>query len=198
MQHTRQQIIAYLQQYRIATPNDLGSSIQVTPANIRHHLKILQRSGLVEIVGQQLRHGRGRPRMLYSLTENALHNNLENLASALLQALKWNSQNNDDQLAEVASHLLGKHDPASHMHTRLKQAVEKLNQMQYRSRWEASPRGPRIILRNCPYAPILDEHPELCRMDSILITRMLEQPFKQIARLERQPDGVPHCIFEAR
>jgi predicted ArsR family transcriptional regulator len=197
MQHTRQQIIGYLKKYRLATPLDMSRSLQVTAANIRHHLKILKEAGLVEVVGKQPGRGRGRPMMLYRLTENALHNNLEGLSSALLQTLQINSQGNREQLAEVATHLLSDYEAASNIHSRLKQTVEKLNQLHYQASWEASPSGPRIIFRNCPYAPILDDHPELCRMDVILLLKMLRQPFEQTAKLEWQPDGAPHCIFEA-
>ena len=87
MQLTRQQIVDYLQTNRTATPIELSRALQVTAANIRHHLKQLTQNGLVEIVGTQPVRGRGRPMKLYSLTENALQHNLEGLASALLNTL---------------------------------------------------------------------------------------------------------------
>jgi len=78
---------------------------------------------------------------------------------------------------------------------KMAEAIEKLNRQQYQASWEASPTGPRLILRNCPYAVILEKHPELCCMDEALISKLLDQPVQQTAKLERQPDGAPHCAF---
>lgn len=198
MQLTRQQIIDYLQNNRMATSIELGRALQVTSANIRHHLKLLKAAGLVEVVGQQPGRGRGRPMKIYSLTENALHHNLKALSSALLEALLENAPNPDGKLAATAGYMLGDFQAARNIHLRLNQAIEQLNQLQYQASWEASPSGPRIILRNCPYAMILAEHPELCRMDAALLTRLLQQPVDQKAKLERSPDGKPHCAFVTR
>ncbi len=198
MQLTRQQIIDYLQNNRLATSIELGRALQVTSANIRHHLKLLDAAGLVEIVGQQPGRGRGRPMKIYSLTENALHHNLKALSSALLEALLENTPNPDEKLDATAGYILGDFQSAKNIHLRLNQAIEQLNKLQYQASWEASPSGPRIILRNCPYAMILAEHPEICRMDKALLTRLLQQPVDQKAKLERSPDGKSHCAFVTR
>lgn len=198
MQLTRQQILDYLNENRMATPIDLSRALQVTAANIRHHLHILETSGFVEVVGQQPGRGRGRPMQIYSLTENARRHNLEGLSSALLQTLLVKGSDNADPLAQVAAALRGTFEPAGNIHARLNQSIEKLNQLQYQASWEASPGGPRIILRNCPYALILHEYPQLCQMDASLISGMLQQPFEQTVKLERHPDGAPHCAFIGR
>ena len=195
MQLTRQQIVEYLQTNRTATPIELSRALQVTAANIRHHLKQLKQNGLVEVVGTQPLRGRGRPMKLYSLTENALQHNLEGLASALLHTLPNDPDLKGEKLAEIAANLLGDYAPSANMHARLNQAVEHLNALQYLAAWEASPSGPRVLLHNCPYALILDEHPELCQMDAALLSQLLAQPAEQTAKLERSPDGTPHCAF---
>ncbi len=198
MQLTRQQITDYLQANRIATSIELSHALQVTSANIRHHLKLLEAAGVVEVVGKQPGRGRGRPMKIYSLTENALHHNLKGLSSALLKTLLRNTTNPAGELAETAEYILGEFQVAPNIHSRLNQAVEQLNNLQYQASWEASPSGPRVILRNCPYAVIIAEHPELCRMDAALLTRLLDQPVEQTAKLERSPDGTPHCTFVTR
>ena len=195
MQLTRQQIIDYLQTNRTATPIELSRVLQVTAANIRHHLKQLKQQGLVEVVGIEPVRGRGRPMKLYSLTNSALQRNLEGLASALLRTLPTDPDLQNEKLSETAAHLLGDYQAPANMHARLNQAVEHLNALQYQAAWEASPSGPRVLLHNCPYALILDEHPELCRMDTALLSQLLAQPAEQTAKLERSPDGTPHCAF---
>ena len=76
MQHTRQQIITYLHSHRSATSAELGRALLVTPANIRHHLRLLKKDGLVEEIGQEPARGRGRPTKIYGLTNHALMHNL--------------------------------------------------------------------------------------------------------------------------
>jgi predicted ArsR family transcriptional regulator len=197
MQLTRQQIIDHLQVNRLATSIELSRALMVTAANIRHHLRLLDDDGLVEVVGQEPVRGRGRPMKIYALTENALQRNFDGLASALLKALPADKSDSNAVLAQVAAYLLGEYQPDAKVHIRLNQAVERLNQLKYHAAWEAAVNGPRIIFRNCPYAMILPEHPELCQLDAELLKQMLHQPVEQTAKLERSPDGSPYCLFVA-
>ena len=52
MQHTRQQVVDYLQNNRIASSIEISRALMVTAANIRHHLRILEDTGVVEVVGK--------------------------------------------------------------------------------------------------------------------------------------------------
>ena len=198
MQLTRQQIVDYLQANRMATAIEMSQALQVTAADIRHHLKLLADSGLVKVVGVRPGHGPGRPKQLYTLTDHALKDNMDGLASALLQTLLADTVYKGERLGEIASQLLGDYPSIGNIHARLNQAIEYLNKMQYQASWEASPNGPRLIFRNCPYASILDQHPELCRMDTELLAQMLGQEMQQTAKLARAPDGAPHCAFVRR
>jgi predicted ArsR family transcriptional regulator len=76
---------------------------------------------------------------------------------------------------------------------RLNLTVEKLNQMNYHARWEAGPEGPRVLFGNCPYALILEKHPELCRMDQAMLQKLTGQPARQIFRTGK--DGSTVCVF---
>ena len=198
MQLTRQQILDYLQSNRAATPVEMSRALQVTAANIRHHLRILRAAGLVEVVGTRPVRGRGRPRKLYSLTAQALQDNLAALSGALLAVLLEDAPDTEAALRRVAAAMLGDCHPPASAHARLNRAVERLNDFQYHAAWEASPAGPRVILRNCPYAPILKSHPELCRLDAALLAMLLVSPVEQTARLARSPEGAPHCAFVLR
>jgi predicted ArsR family transcriptional regulator len=195
MQLTRQQILDYLQTNRVATPVEMSRALQVTAANIRHHLRILREAGLVEVVGTRKTRGRGHPMKLYSLTERALQDNLEVLSAALLTVVLADTPDVDAALERIAAAILGNCCPPESAHARLNRAVEHLNKLHYHAAWEASPDGPRVILRNCPYAPILESHPELCRLDAALLSLLLDASVMQTARLERSPDGAPHCAF---
>ena len=198
MQHTRRQIIEYLQKYRLGTSIQMGHALQVTSANIRHHINILLDQGLIEIVAQEPGRGRGRPTMIYGLTSAALDNNLEGLIGALLSTLLAEDapEDHEAEIERLADSLHGEKDiPKSGMREQLEYSISKLNDLHYKSRWEASSEGPRLILDQCPYNSIIDDHPILCQMDAALISKLMGQLVTQIAKLERGPKGVPHCIF---
>jgi len=195
MQHTRQQIIKYLHSHRSATSSDLGRALLVTPANIRHHLKLLKKEGLVEVIGHEPAFGRGRPTKIYGLTDQALMHNLDGLTEALLKTLVSCDESTEVIMDHVARNLMGTCQSASNRHTQLKIIVEKLNQLKYEAAWEASPSGPKIIFRNCPYAMIIAKHPEICAIDAAMLTYALKLPVVQSAKLEKSPDGSPHCAF---
>ena len=144
MQLTRQQIVDYLQANRMATSVELSRALLVTSANVRHHLRLLKKAGLVEIVGKESARGRGRPMKVYSLTENALKNNFKGLASALLKTLGTVEIDFGIALAQTATHLLPDYKAATNVHLRLNQTVEILNQLNHQATWEASVSGPRF------------------------------------------------------
>ena len=79
------------------------------------------------------------------------------------------------------------------MSRRLNLAVEKLNKMNYHARWEAGSQGPRLIFGHCPYAAILEKHPELCRMDAALIEELMGDEAVQMFTIGK--DGSSTCVF---
>jgi len=201
MKSTRQRLIEYLQSRRVASVNELGRSLQVTGADIRHHISILIKEGVVEIVAHQLSRDRGRPARLYGLTGQANLNNLDGLAGALLDELSERGGKTDQVvlMSHVASRLVGEKNPGPVSIThRFYLAIQRLNEMNYQARWEAHAQAPRLILGHCPYAAILGQHSELCRMDALLIGEMLNSSATQTAKLERGPQGLAQCEFIVR
>ena len=79
-----------------------------------------------------------------------------------------------------------------------KSLIDKLNAREYQSRWEAGAEGPRIVFGHCPYAKIIEAHPELCAMDEALLARGLGREMKQTAKLEPDLRGIKRCMFVSR
>ena len=73
--------------------------------------------------------------------------------------------------------------------------IEKLNEMHYQSRWEAGADGPRVIFGRCPYAAVIEGHPELCQMDANLLENMFGREVRQLGRIEKA-QGL--CVFAVR
>ncbi len=177
--------------------------MQMTEANARHHLNLLIQQGLVAVIGKRPAQGKGRPVLVYGLSEQAAGNNLTLLASALLQV--WSNEltplDYDQRLSQLASQLLAalsgdSSRPSSpHLTQRLYQAIRLLNQAHYAARWEAHALAPHMIFGRCPYLQIASTHPEICQLDRRLIEQLTGAPAEQIARLQPDRRGLSQCIF---
>ena len=94
----------------------------------------------------------------------------------------------------LAKHLIGNSDFVGQpLAKRLNLTVEKMNQMSYHARWEAGSEGPRIIFSHCPYAAIIEKHPEVCQMDASMLKEWMGQPATQISKIGK--DGSSVCVF---
>ncbi|MEX1071936.1 MAG: ArsR family transcriptional regulator [Anaerolineales bacterium] len=195
MQSTRQRILDALEQRGSATARQLSQAFGMTPANLRRHLGILLNRGLIQPMGSPTAVGRGRPEQRYALSGNARNNNLERLADALLA----DGGDDDERMKKLAIRLTGdKNRSSGQASQRFVGAVQHLKPLGYRPSWEARPQGPQMVLGNCPYAAIIADHPELCRMDAHMLAELLGQEVEQVTKLQPGPQGVPQCIFTLR
>lgn len=192
-------VIEHLKTRRLASAVEISHALRVTPANIRHHLAVLQEEGVVRVAGERAAGGRGRPILLYSLTEQLQAHNLDMLSHTLLQEFVASLPDEERAvtLERVAKRLAGQVEPPSGSLTqRLNGAIRRLNELHYQARWEARRDAPRLILGHCPYAAILSRHPELCQMDAALLECLLAAPISQTARLATDPRGEVYCSFD--
>ncbi|MGD2028066.1 MAG: helix-turn-helix domain-containing protein [Anaerolineales bacterium] len=198
MQTTRQRILQYLNLNRQATAPELSRVLTLTQANIRHHLGVLEEEGHVEVIGQTTHSTRGRPTYIYMLTKSAQTDGLDILASALLAEGAGGGSDAQKQkfLRKTAQRIAGT-DPQEQksITIQLSQAVQRLNDLDYKAHWEAHAESPHIFLGICPYAKIIQRHPELCRMDAALIKHLTGREFTQVEKISRRQDGPTHCRF---
>jgi len=197
MQNTRAQILDYIRIHQMASAVEISRALPMTPSNARHHLANLDRQKLIEVIGMRPSKGRGRPTKLYALTKQAMDHNIDLLVDSLLKILK-EAGNLDNHFSKLVPHLFGDFSSSPNLIGRLNQTVNRLDEMHYQARWEASPEGPRVIFGHCPYAAVLAENPELCQMDAVILKSQLGQSVEQVGKLERGPQGMPYCIFLVR
>jgi predicted ArsR family transcriptional regulator len=188
----RQKVLAHLKKTRAASAREIARALKMSAPNVRHHLSVLCSDGRVEFMAVNNRGGRGRPEKLYSLSQAALGDNLSVLANALLTEAgkKLNVES-------LARHILDSSHFANLPITKhLVLLVEKLNEMNYQSRWEARADGPRVIFGRCPYAKIIDAHPELCKMDAAMLEIALVRSVSQYLKNETGLRGLCPFIFK--
>jgi predicted ArsR family transcriptional regulator len=189
MTTARQKVLIYFNKGQAASTREISRSLKMSAATVRHHLRILAADGRLEMVSVRGREGRGRPEKVYSLPSSALGDNLPALSDALLT-----EAGTGVPLEALARRLVGEANFANQpLAKRLNLIVERLNQMNYHARWEAGSAGPRFVFGHCPYAAILEKHPELCRMDAAMLAQWMGQTPLQTSRVGK--DGSSLCIF---
>ncbi|GAB4501424.1 MAG: HTH domain-containing protein [Anaerolineales bacterium] len=196
----RQRILAYFESHPAVSPAELARALQMTPANARRHLGILLADGRIQSLGTRPQPGKaGRPQQLFGLSETRLGENFSALAAIALT--EWlaplTPAAREDAVRVLAEKILPVAENLStwHITRRLAFLSEKLSALGYRARWEARAAGPRVVLAHCPYAAIVDGHPELCRMDAQILENHLGLEMTQRARREKNDAGLPVCVF---
>ena len=192
MTTSRQKIFAHLKKTRSASVREIARALKLSAPNVRHHLSVLCSDGRVEMTAVHNREGRGRPEKVYSLSEAALGDNLSALAQAVLTVA-----GSSLRMEAVASLILDESQFASlSMNRRLALIVEKLNEMHYQARWEAGAGGPRVLFGRCPYARVIEGHPEICTMDAALLKNSLARDVSVLKKNETPAKGMCPFIFQ--
>lgn len=185
----RQKVLAYLKKNRLVSAREISRALKMSAATVRHHLRVLVSDGRLEMSSVRRREGRGRPEKVYSLPRATLGDNLSALSDALLT-----EAGSGVRVEALAKRLAGEFNFASQpVAKRLNLVVEKLNQMSYHARWEAGSAGPRVIFGHCPYAAIIEKHPELCRMDEAMLKEFMGQSAEQVSKIGREKSL--SCVF---
>ena len=191
MTTARQKVLTYLTKNRTASAREISRSLKMSPATVRHHLRVMVADGRLEMESVRGMGGRGRPEKVYSLPRAALGNNLSALSEALLT-----EAGSKLKMEAVASRLAGDADYSRQpIAKRLNLVVEKLNQMNYHARWEAGAEGPRVHFGHCPYGEIIAKHPELCSMDNELVASLAGQGVRREEKPETQRSICPFVFL---
>jgi predicted ArsR family transcriptional regulator len=170
----------------------------MSAANVRHHLTILLADGRIHMTGQKITKARGRPVKFYGLSEKMLGDNLALLSDALLTAWQagLSSRDQENAVETIAKAWVAQLQPGTQglpMAKRLPNLVGQLDKQHYQARWEAGAEGPRIIFAHCPFAAIIEKHPELCRMDAAMLAQVSGLSAHQTAKIGTASS--PSCIF---
>lgn len=198
MKSTRDKILQTLLHKPRSTINTLAEAVGINPISVRHHLTNLQMEGLVE--GQEERHGVGRPRLVYVLTNEGMERfptRYMQLTTRLLSQMKETMSgpvvaNLFNQIAEdLASHYSSDVQGLS-MEERLDLVQEILAQEGFTVEWEKKGGQYEIREISCPYYQIGVAHPEVCTVDQTLISKMLALPANKVQCIL---SGGAHCTY---
>lgn len=198
MKSTRDKILQSLLKKPRSTINDMAEAVGINPISVRHHLNNLQMEGLVE--SQEERHGVGRPRLVYLLTNEGMERfptRYLSLATRLISQMKETmpgpmvnklfGQIAEDLVSEYAKDIKG-----LSMEERLDLVKEMLAQEGFTVEWEKKNGQYQIHEISCPYYQIGVTHPEVCTVDQTLISKMLALPANKVQCIL---NGGSHCTY---
>ncbi len=197
-EETRVKILDHLHRHQAATAAELGRSLHMTGANIRHHLAILRQEGRIVPLSTR-KEKKGRPTVVYGIAPKMQESGITELAEAMLAAWGQDSslETGKTFLQALARNMAGENleETPGHLSTKLGKLVERLNELHYQARWEAGPAGARVILGHCPYAGLIECHGELCQVDAAILENYLGLTPRQISKLEQTRSGLRRCVF---
>jgi predicted ArsR family transcriptional regulator len=200
MQSTRQEILSILREEKQATVEDLARQLELTPMTIRHHLNVLQAQNLVEASKVRRSKRVGRPRLVYTLTEEAddlFPQGYGRLARHLVSEVKETvgGEETEAMFRRIAERVAAEAPPVEDgqsFEERLDQVSDFLEDQGFLSRWEETEEGYVLTNVNCPYRRVSRQHGEVCLLDTELIRRLLGV---EPQRLSSQRAGQAACAF---
>jgi DeoR family suf operon transcriptional repressor len=195
---TRERVLQTLLRNHQSTINELAEAVDINPISVRHHIARLEAEGLVD--SEEERHGVGRPRRLYFLTEEGMEHfptRYMRLTIRLLEQLKETLPEPmvNKLFAQMAQDLAEEHRSELEglpMEQRLDMVKEVLAGEGFTVDWERQ--GDEFHIRevNCPYYHIGQNHPEVCSVDQTIISTVLSVPAEKIKCML---DGDTHCTY---
>jgi predicted ArsR family transcriptional regulator len=181
-----------------STINDLAETVGINGISIRHHLTSLEAEDLV--VSSEERHGVGRPRLTYFLTDKGVEEFPTNYLKLTRRMLDYLRANMSPKEVEGIFRNIGK-DIANSYEENLKDKTfeEKVKLVKsiltnegFLIELKKEDDSYSFISLSCPYYRIRRDYPEICALDHTLISELLSQPVKFESCIF---DGDDHCIF---
>src|SRR5690349_23422780 len=177
-----------------AVARDLG----LTTNAVRQHLTNLEREGLVH--SHPERSGRGRPSLLFALTERAdsvFPKRYGQLATMVLQEVQ--EMGGPDALDEVFARVATRHANAIEMDLdgldfdeKLRRVVAWIGRAGTLVEQAESPEGVKITIHNCPFRNTALKFPQVCTITPQLISRLTDAAISQADSIHRRD---PYCSF---
>ncbi len=199
MKSTREKVLYTLVTNPRSTIVEIAKSVGINAISVRHHLTSLQADGFVN--AEEERHGVGRPRLVYFLTESGQENfpkRYFRLTNHLLEQMKKTLSDKDFKkiFKNMADDLTKEYEPKIaklDFEGRLDLLKSVMDNEGYDIHWVKSNNEYEIQEVACPFYQIGKVHPEICLFDQTLIANMLLISEKDIIHKKH---GDNHCSFK--
>jgi len=199
MKSTREKVLHTLVIHPRSTIVEIAESVEINPISVRHHLTSLQADGFVN--AEEERHGVGRPRLVYFLTESGQEKfpkRYFRLTNHLLEQMKKTLS--DEDFKKIFKNMADDITEEYELKITNLDFEEKLDLLKtvmanegYDIHWIKLNNEYEIQEVACPFYQIGKDHPEICLFDQSLIANMLSISEQDIIRTKH---GDNHCSFK--
>jgi predicted ArsR family transcriptional regulator len=180
--------------------DELAGSLAITRPAVRQHLSGLEVDGYVRRGDERKTAGRpGQTYVLSAAGANLFPKQYSWFSGLLLDAIKqergseglsrWLEDIAGAIAASLAPRVAGKDDAE-----RLDEVVAIMDELSFEARLVATADGPAIEASNCVYHDLARQHPEVCRFDVALLSKLSGKPLEQHECMVR---GGHVCRFKA-
>ena len=195
---TRMEVLELLRRKGRASAETIAADLGVTPNAVRQHLTNLERDGFV--VSHPERGARGRPSLLFSLTERAdsvFPKRYGQLATMVLQEVQ--EIGGPEALDEIFARVAARHADAIagaiadlDFDEKLKRVVAWIGRAGTLADQQDVPEGVQVTIHNCPFRNTALKFPQVCTITPHLISRLLGTAVSQSDSIHRRD---PYCSF---
>jgi predicted ArsR family transcriptional regulator len=195
---TRMEVLELLRRKGHASAETIAAELLVTPNAIRQHLTNLERDGFVVSSPEKSR--RGRPSLLFSLTERAdsvFPKRYGQLATMVLQEVQ--EMGGPEALDEVFERMATRHAGAISRNLeglefdeKLKRVVAWIGRAGTLAEQTETPEGVKVTIHNCPFRNTALKYPQVCTITPHLISQLLGTAVSQADSIHRHD---PYCSF---
>ena len=201
--NTRNRVLRTLLLNQHRTVNELAEAVEINPISVRHHVNKLEAEGLIQ--SEEERHGVGRPRLIYTLTNKGMEQFPQRYLQLTLRLLDQLKENLSDielgeifyELAEGIAGELTRNvnlDDLS-LRERLELLEEILTSEGFMVNLQEEDDNFYLVEASCPYHHVGEDHPEICVVDEQLIAHFISAPPK---RVECILDGDSQCKYQIK
>ncbi len=175
--NTPAKILEYLENHSPATISQISRALDLTRADIRHHMKSLIQNQMVEILPEIYRSGPGRPSALFQPTQHHNAALMENLITSLIGGIAKYQLSPEDRLhlsERVAAGLLSGLEVSGSPAIRLTQITNHLQSLGFSIRWEAHAEGPALLIQQEPLSSLIHD-PEFTSLVIACLLRLIHK-----------------------
>lgn len=199
--NTRDRVLKNLLMNQRGTVNELAEAVDINPISVRHHVNKLEAEGLIE--SEEERHGVGRPRLVYRLSEKGMEQFPKRYLDLTLRILRQLKESLSPEMVskifkeiaeDMAEELTSDVDLEQlPLKERLKLLQNVLTQEGFTVRLNVEDDEFFLVEASCPYHHIGEDYPEICVVDQELISRFTTVPPK---RIECMLEGDDRCVYK--
>jgi predicted ArsR family transcriptional regulator len=198
MKNTKENILNQVLLLRKATITQLSEKLGISEISVRHHLIKLEAEGLVS--ASEERHGVGRPRFVYCLTEKGFQiapTNYFRLTDQALTTMKHflGPETFLELLKQIGTDLAEAYTSSicsENPEQILEEVAENLTKDGFVFSWTKSGESLALTTHHCPVHHLGQKHSEVCAINHALLESLIQHPLKHETCILQ---GDPGCTY---